>query len=105
MQVRDFLTAVVTTIDHDAVTPAEPFGDSNLRNHEQAPAHNLFVLIAQIGQRDDLFLGDHQDVGGSLGGDVAKGQAEIVLVHDIGGNLAVDDLGEDGWHGRSAATR
>jgi hypothetical protein len=33
-----------------------------------------------------------------LRGDVAEGEAAVVFVDDVGGDLAIDDAGEDGGH-------
>jgi hypothetical protein len=38
---------------------------------------------------------NHQHVKPGLGVDVAEGHAELVLGHDVGGNLAGNDPAED----------
>ena len=39
-------------------------------------------------------LGNHQEVDGSLGGDVVKGHALLILINDVGGDLPFHDLTE-----------
>ena len=39
-------------------------------------------------------LGDDQEMDGSLGVDVIKGIAEIILVHLVGGDLPLDNFAE-----------
>ena len=49
-------------------------------------------------------LGDDQDVGRRLGVDVVEGEDLVVLVGDLGGDLARHDLAEEAGHGRRVYT-
>ena len=44
-----------------------------------------------------MFFRDEKDVNGGLGGEITEGEDVIILVEDIGRDLAVDDAFEDGF--------
>src|SRR5262245_59455947 len=64
---------------------------------QQVPEQSL-VLAACARQPVDLFLWDEQDMRRRLRIDVAEGQAQVVLIDDVGRDLAPDDLAEKGCH-------
>jgi len=93
--VKDNLPAVGVAVDHQAIAGV---GHSQLpgqpgRGGDQV-AHDAGLPVAELVQRSDVLLGDKQDVGGRLRIDVVKGQAQVVLVDDLGRDLAVADLAE-----------
>lgn len=52
------------------------------------------VLGGHTVEGGDVSLGDHEDVNGGLGIDVAEGQNGVILVDLGGGNVAGDDFTE-----------
>ena len=61
-------------------------------------AEGFLVLVLRPGDAGDRLFRHDEDVDGGLRADVAEGDADIVLVDDIGGDLAGDDAFEEG-HG------
>ncbi len=65
-------------------------------------AEESLVPLLGISQVQQGFTGDHQNVHRSLGLDVPEGQAEVIGIDLIAGNLSLQDAGEDrvaGSHG------
>ncbi len=59
-------------------------------------AQGRLVLRGHVVDGGDDVVGDDEHMGGGLRIDVAKGRHEVVLIHDVRGDLTADDLGEDG---------
>lgn len=72
----------------------QPFLFGNPACHQQQVAKQALVALFGIRQLGDGLLGDYQEVGGRLGVNIPEGQALVVFKDDIGGNLAIDDLGK-----------
>lgn len=102
MDVGDFLAAIGSGVDDEPVSVAEPLRRGDFRGHHDAVPHDLFVLISQIRERDDLALGNYQNVRGGFRCDVTKGQAQVVLVDDVRGNFFGNDFGKDRGHDTSS---
>ncbi len=49
-----------------------------------------------------MFFWNDKNVDGCLGGEITKSEDVIILVEDIGGELAVDDAFEDGFGHRAS---
>ena len=81
--------------DQPKPAPGHPLSLGQHRGGENHLADQRRVLRAQVHQRRDVLVGDDQDVNGSLGIDVSKGGDPIVLVDDVGLDLARRDLAED----------
>jgi len=57
-------------------------------------------VVGELVERDGGFLGDDEGVALAERADVEEGEGAGVLVDFVAGNLAADDLAEDGvWHG------
>ena len=73
-------------------------GNAQLMGHLgdglKAVAHQVGVPLGNLPAGGHVGLGDDQEVDGSLGVDVIKGVAEIILVHLVGGDLPFYDLTE-----------
>ena len=68
--------------------------DAPFSEKKEAVDQALFVVGA--GDVHDRLPRHDQDVHGGLRVDVAEGDAVVVLVDDVGGNLSRDDLFEEG---------
>jgi len=91
------LPAVRADVDDDAeaaVGQAKSPGDVGRRLEELAEQQR--VIRGRVKEIGEGPLGDDQDVGGCLWRHVAEGQNVVILVDDIGGDLAPDDLAEEG---------
>ncbi len=49
-----------------------------------------------------MFFWNDKNMNGGLGSEITKGENVIILVEDIGGELAVDDAFEDGFGHRAS---
>jgi hypothetical protein len=65
-------------------------------------AQQFGVVVADGIGGDDFLFRDDEHVDRRLRRDVAKGEAFVVFIDDVGGDLAVDDSLEDGAHGLCA---
>lgn len=96
MQVIDRLTAIGPTVDHDAVSRRiESKLDGDLSQGVQQVPQQLGITLSRMRERNQLLLGNHQHMNGSLRVHVAKSQAPIVFMDDLGGDLTVNDPLED----------
>lgn len=99
MQVIDRLAAVRSAVDHGAVAARQFEFLGELRGDDEQVADEFGIVRFEVGEGDDLPFGNHQQVRGRLRIDVAEGDAAVVLVDDVGGDLAIDDSLEDGFVG------
>ena len=90
----DALAAVIAAVgDHtEAIIQALGLGD--LRDHFEDVGHNRGILRSDGAAAVDVGLGNHQDVGGSLGSDVPEGVDGFILINLGGRDVACDDLAE-----------
>ena len=66
----------------------------HLGNGLKAVAHQVGVPLGNLPAGGHVGLGNDQEMDGSLGVDVIKGIAEIILVHLVGGDLPLDNFAE-----------
>src|SRR5262245_28120559 len=94
VQVRYGLAGLLLAVDDKpvAVGKAELFGE--LGGDEVQMADHLAVFGGDVIRSADLLLGDNQHMNGCLGADIVEGEAKVVLVNDLGGDLLADDLEE-----------
>ena len=94
MQVKDALSRFFTVIDHQTEGVADAFLFGNPGRRLQQVAENIAIITACGRQRGNGFFRDDEYMHWRLGIDVPEGQAQIVLVHDVGGNFPGYDLAE-----------
>src|SRR5690349_2590111 len=95
VDVEDRLPGVAVGVEHHpeaAGRNAALFGDGGRAPRQLAD--NRVVLRRQLVERRDVALGDDEHMRRGLRLDVFEGQDAFVLVHDLGWQLAVDDLAE-----------
>ena len=95
MQVIDALAPVLSTVDHGSESVFETQVEGDFSSHQHQVPDQGFVLVLQVSQRNDRLPRDHQHVDRSLWGDVAKRQAPVIFMNDVGRYLSVDDLLEN----------
>ena len=99
MQVRHAFSAVAAVVDHKAVAG---FGDAEFLGErcggEQEVTERGLVGGAGFADAGDKFLRDDEHMHRRLWVDIVDGDAEVVLVRELGRNLAVDDLLKESFH-------
>jgi hypothetical protein len=102
VQMVDRLPAVGPAVDDEPVPRLQAEPPGQLRGHHDEVSEQSRVIDRDPGQRLERSLRDHEHVHWRLWRDVVEGEAEIVVVFDPRGNLAANDLGEDGISHRSS---
>lgn len=84
MEVWDFFAAVGAVVNDGAEAGfGEAFLLGNLLDGEHEVAEECLVSWIGLGDADDAFLGNHEEVDGGLWGDVAEANALLILVDDV----------------------
>lgn len=101
MEVGDSLAGVAPAVDDNpesgGFVPDTEFFRHVAGGDEQV-AEDGRVFIIGAGNTGDGFFRNDEHVDGSLGADITEGEAEIVLMDDVGGDFPGDDAFEEG-HG------
>ena len=96
MKVRNGFSPIGAIIDDQAVAG---FIEAGLAGYALGRSEKVgkdgMVLRGHSAVSGVVFFGYEKDVGGCLGGKIAKGKDVVVLVEDVGLGFAVDDLFED----------
>ena len=97
VQVINRLATILVAVDHAAIAL---FGKSlRLRvsgRGEDQLADQQGVGFIEVVERGHGFARNEQDMRGRLAVDVAEGKDIVILVDDVGRNLAADDLLKNG---------
>ncbi len=95
MQVIDALPPIGAAVrDHAiAASQSELLGDPP--GNEEQVSRQILVRGSQMSDRLELLLGNEQDMRRRQRADVVKCEAQLVLVHDVGGDFLVDNPLED----------
>ena len=99
VQMRHGFATIGTVIDHQTEAFAailEPKLISNLACGEEQGTKRCLILSCGFANSWDRFARGDQNVRGCLRCNVAEGNAVLVFIDDVGGNLAVSDLLEQG---------
>ena len=99
MQVMHFLTAFCASIRHDAkaavrVGPA-PLLDGKFRCQHHHPAKQGSMLVINMRHRQDMQLGNHQEMNWRPRIDIMKSENFIVLIDPAARNRARDDFAKN----------
>lgn len=107
VQMVDCLAAVGPGVYDDSVAVIETGRARERGRGGHEATEDLGVLFAGFGMGRDVGLGDEQQVNGSLGMDVGKGERVLVFVDPPGWNLPAHDPAEDaiGGHMRRVYLR
>ncbi len=102
VKVRDGFPAIGAVIDDEAIAgffemalAGDPLGGG------EKVGKDGVILGGNGAVAGVMFFGNEKDMDGGLGGEIAEGENVIVLVHDIGGHLAIDDALENGFGHRA----
>lgn len=93
----DTLGAVLAIIDRDP-EPAGTFLLCQLLGHVHQMPQQVLLVLSRLGQLRQPIpcLGNDEEMDGRLGGNVAKGQADVVLVDDVSGDFPGKDPVKNG---------
>ena len=104
MEMRHGFAAIRPVVDHQSVTALKIQLLRHRSRLEQEMTDQLMILGRGFAEAGDRLLRHDEDMRRRLGVDVAKGTDLVILKHDLGGNLAGDDLLENGFaHAASVA--
>ena len=95
MEVRDRLSPFRPGIHHNPIAGVQSFLLSDAAYREEQLSGELRILFLQMCQRSYGLPGDHEDVHGSRGVDVAYGDDVLILIDEGTGDFAIDDPAED----------
>jgi hypothetical protein len=99
VEVHDILPTILAAIDYQSITR---FRTAQLASHGADDAmqmpHKCVVFITGIFQADDRFLGDHQNVDGSLRVDIVEGKCQFIFVDNLGRDFLPNDFREYRLH-------
>lgn len=92
MEMINRLSPIITAVNNRAIAIPKSFLLGQLSCYNEEVADQLLVLGLEIVQAWNGLTRDDENVRGSLGVDIVKGYAPIVLIDDVGIDLPVDDL-------------
>ena len=96
MEVRDCFTAIPAIVDdHAEAVLAQALLIRNQTNPGQEVTKEFLVPGVRLPDPHDQFFGNEEEMNRGLGSDIAKAEAELVLVDDIARYFAVGNLLED----------
>ena len=98
MQVLHALASVSSNVRDHAIALRQALLGGDLGNGAEDVSQNGSVLLRDRVHRRDVALGDHENVGGRLGVDVAKRQNRLALKNLRGGNFSPSDLAKKAIH-------
>ena len=99
MQMIDCLSTVRPLIDDDAVSADELQLLGQIAHYGQQMRQDRTIGVRCLCQTGNRFLGNHQNVRGRLGRNVAESQALVIFEDNVRRNLAIDNLLENGLRG------
>jgi len=98
MQMGNSFSAVFPIVDHKAETIVRVVKSEIARDfscREQQVAQNGFIICVRLADAGNELFRDHKNVHRRLRCNIPEGEATIVLMDDVGGNLAGDDFFEE----------
>jgi hypothetical protein len=98
VQVIDGLPAVVSRVDHHAVSLGKIVLAGQVRPNPQQVAKQGRVLLACFSQRNKMFAGRDQNVNWRLRIDIGKSVAFVILVDSRRRDASFNDLAEKAAH-------
>ena len=103
MKVGDGFSTIGAIIDDEAIACFFELAlAGNALGGDEEMSEEGMILGGNGAVAGVMFFRDEKDVNGGLGGEITEGEDVIILVKDIGRNLAVDDAFEDGFGHRAS---
>ena len=95
MQMRHTLTPLLAAVDDHAIALRQAQLAGDFSRHQELMPDERLMFVGELVERGDFFARNDEHVRWRLRVHVAKGEAEVVLIDDVGFDLAVDDAFED----------
>lgn len=103
MKVRDCFSTIGAIIDNKAIACFFELAlAGNALGCDEEMSEEGMILGRNGAVAGVMFFRDEKDVDGGLGGEITEGEDVIILVEDIGRDLAVDDAFEDSFGHRAS---
>ena len=103
MKVGDGFSTIGAIIDDEAIAGFFELAlAGNALGGDEEMSEEGMILGRNGAVAGVMFFRDEKNVNGGLGGEITEGEDVIILVEDIGRNLAVDDAFEDGFGHRAS---
>ena len=103
MKVGDGFSTIGAIIDDEAIAGFFELAlAGNALGGDEEMSEEGMILGRNGAVAGVMFFRDEKDVDGGLGGEITEGEDVIILVKNIGRNLAVDDAFEDGFGHRAS---
>ena len=103
MKVGDGFSTIGAIIDDEAIAGFFELAlAGNALGGDEEMSEEGMILGRNGAVAGVMFFRDEKDVDGGLGGEITEGEDVIILVKNIGRNLAVDDALEDGFGHRAS---
>ena len=103
MKVGDGFSTIGAIIDDEAIAGFFELAlAGNALGGDEEMSEEGMILGGNGAVAGVMFFRDQKDVDGGLGGEITEGEDVIILVKNIGRNLAVDDAFEDGFGHRAS---
>ena len=94
VQMMHGLTGIGAAVGNHTIAVFQIFSLGDLGNNFKNVGNDVAVFRCDAIHRGNVGLGNHQNVGRSLGRDIPKGQNQLILINLGGGDLPCDDLAE-----------
>ena len=92
VQVVNSLTCIGTAVGNHPVATGEIFRRGDFGNDRENMGNYSTVFFRDAVNRRNVGLGDHQNVGRCLGGNIPEGQDLIIFIYLGAGNITLYDL-------------
>ena len=103
MKVGDGFSTIGAIIDDEAIAGFFELAlAGNALGGDEEMSEEGMILGRNGAVAGVMFFRDEKNVNGGLGGEITEGEDVIILVKNIGRNLAVDDAFEDGFGHRAS---
>lgn len=103
VQVGDGFAAIRAIIDDESIAGfVELALTGNPLGGDEEMSEEGMILGRDGAVAGVMFFWNNKNMDGGLGGEITKGEDVIILVENIGGELAVDDAFEDGFGHRAS---
>ena len=102
VEVAEGLTAVVPLVNYQSIPVGQSLGLRDLLGSVENV--QMVSRFRKLREARDLRLGDDQDVHRCLRFDVPNRENVVVLIDEVAGNLAIEDLGEERGYGNLRLT-
>src|SRR5579871_5096049 len=98
MQVIDGLAAVLSRVDHHAISIRQPLGAGDISSLRQQVSEKLCMVAVGVRKRGDVLAGHYQEMYRRLRLDIRKRVAFVVLINSSRRNGSRNDFAEQAVH-------